>query len=150
MKGIAMNEVERNSRRILVVADSPCPCPALTDEVAGRALGGPADVVVVAPALNSRLRHLVSDVDAAMVRAQERAQLVVQELHDRGVSARGVVGDTSPLMAIDDALAEFPATEIVIATHPTAEPHWLERGLMRKAAARFDLPITELAQTPSV
>jgi hypothetical protein len=148
MKGIAMNELEQHSRRILVVADSPCPCPALADEIAGRARSAPADVVVVAPALNSRLRHLVSDVDAAVVKAQERARRVVEELHDRGVSARGVVGDTSPLMAIDDALVDFPATEIVIAT--SAEPHWLERGLFGKAAARFDLPITELAHMPSV
>jgi hypothetical protein len=45
---------------------------------------------------------------------------------------------------VDDALAGFPATEIVIATHPRADSHWLERGLIPKAAARFDVPITEL------
>jgi hypothetical protein len=139
-----MNELEHASRRILVIANRPCPCPALADEVARRVLATPADVVVVAPALNSRLRHLASDVDAAVVRARERVQLAVAELRDRGVSASGTVGDTDPVMAIDDALAGFPATEIVIATHPRAHSHWLERGLIRKAAARFDVPITEL------
>jgi hypothetical protein len=101
-------------------------------------------VVVVAPALNSRLRHFGSDEDAAVVQAHQRARLAVGELRDRGVSARGTVGDTNPVMAIEDALADFPATEIVIATHPRAESHWLERGLIRKAAARFEVPITEL------
>jgi len=134
---------EDASRRILVIANPPCPCPELADDVARRALARPADVVVVAPALNSRLRHWASDVDAAVVQAHERVELAVSELSDRGVSANGTVGDSDPLMAIDDALADFPATEIVIATHPRAESHWLERGLVRKAAARFEVPITE-------
>jgi len=138
-----MNELEQPSRRILVIANPPCPCPALADEVARRALASPADVVVVAPALNSRLRHMASDVDQAVVQADERVRLAVGELRDRGVSARGTVGDTNPVMAIEDALADFPATEIVIATHPRTESHWLERGLIRKAAARFEAPITE-------
>jgi hypothetical protein len=138
-----MSELQHPSHRILVIADNPCPCPALADEVAGRALPDAADVVVVAPALNSRLRNWTSDVDAAWRLAQERAQLAVDALRARGVSARGKVGDTSPLMAIEDALAEFPASEIVIATHPRTQAHWLERGLIRKATARFDVPITE-------
>ncbi|HEX4719141.1 MAG TPA: hypothetical protein VH300_11460 [Thermoleophilaceae bacterium] len=139
-----MNDVEQPSRRILVIANPPCPCPALADEVARRALASPADVVVVAPALNSRLRHWVSDVDAAVVQADERVRLAVGELRERGVSARGAAGDTDPVMAIEDALADFSATEIVIATHPRADLHWLERGLIRKAAARFELPVTEV------
>jgi GABA permease len=142
-----MHEVEQSSRHILVIANQPCPCPTLADEVARRALASPADVVVVAPALNSRLRHLVSDVDGAVLQARERAQLAVGELRARGVAASGTVGDTDPVMAIEDALADFPATEIVIATFPHTRSHWLERGLMEKAAARFDVPITEFVAT---
>ena len=134
---------EDPTRRILVIANPPCPCPELADEVARRALARSTDVVVVAPALNSRLRHWASDVDAAVVQADERVQLAISELRDRGVSARGTVGDSDPVMAIDDALADFPATEIVIATNARTESHWLERGLVRKAAARFEVPITE-------
>jgi hypothetical protein len=143
-----MIEAQQSSRRILVIANPPCPCPSLADEVARRALASPADVVVVAPALNSRLRHLVSDVDGAVMKARERAGLAVDALHERGVDARGTVGDSNPVMAIEDALADFPATEIVIATHPRTKSHWLERGLMAKAAARFDVPITELVTEP--
>jgi hypothetical protein len=140
-----MNALQHPSHRILVIADNPCPCPALADEVAGRALPDAADVVVVAPALNSRLRSWTSDVDAALAQAGERARLAVEALRERGVSARGSIGDSSPLMAIEDALAEFEATEIVIATHPRTKAHWLERGLIPKATARFGLPVTEFA-----
>ena len=139
-----MSEVEQSSRRILVIANPPCPCPALVDEVARRVLPGPADVVVVAPALNSRLRHLASDVDAAVQQAHERVRAAVDALRERGISARGSIGDTDPVMAIEDALADFAATEIVIATHPRANSHWLERGLISKSAARFEAPVTEV------
>jgi hypothetical protein len=57
-----MNGRERPERRILVIANRTCPCPTLADEVARRASDTPIDVLVVAPALNSRLRHWVSDL----------------------------------------------------------------------------------------
>jgi GABA permease len=133
--------------RILVIANRTCPCPILADEVARRAADGPIDVLVVAPALNSRLRHWVSDVDGAVARARERLDLAVAELRARGISARAEVGDANPVLAIDDALAIFPAEEIVLVTFPPGESNWLERGLVEKARARFDLPITHLVST---
>ena len=132
---------------ILVIANRTCPCPTLVDEVARRANNTPTAVLVVAPALNSRLRHWVSDVDDAVARARERVRFAVAELRERGVSARGEVGDANPLLAITDALADFRASEIVIATHPEGHSNWLERGLIEKATARFDLPITHLVST---
>ena len=131
---------------ILVIANRTCPCPALADEIARRVNDTPAPVLVVAPALNSRLRHWVSDVDGAVAQARDRVGLAVTELRERGVTARGEVGDANPLLAID-ALAGFPASEIVIATHPEGKSHWLERGLIEKATARFDLPITHLVSS---
>jgi GABA permease len=139
-----VNDPEHPERRILVIANRTCPCSALADEIVRRAAGDPTDVLVVAPALNSRLRHLVSDVDEAVAHAREHVGLAVTDLRDRGLSAHGEVGDANPLLAIDDALADFPATEIVIATHPTGQSHWLERGLIEKARERFDVPITHI------
>lgn len=139
-----MSNAEQAAPRILVIANRTCPCDALADEVAWRAHDPAAEVLVVAPALNSLLRHLTSDVDAAVVRAQERVDRAVAQLRNRGVQARGQVGDTNPVLAIEDALAIYPATEIVIATHPAGRSHWLERGLIEKAKARFDVPIVHI------
>ena len=133
--------------RILVIANRTCPCPILADEVARRAAAGPIDVLVVAPALNSRLRHWVSDVDGAVARARERLELALGELRARGISARAEVGDANPVVAIDDALATFPAEEIVLVTFPPGESNWLERGLVEKATARFEVPITHLVSS---
>jgi hypothetical protein len=139
-----MDDSQQSERRILVIANRTCPCPTLTDEIADRAHGAPIDVLVVAPALNSRLRHWVSDVDGAVAIAHERVALAVAELRARGISARGEVGDANPLTAIEDALALFPATEIIIATHPPKRSNWLEHGLVDKATAHFDIPIDHL------
>jgi hypothetical protein len=134
-------------RRILVVANRTCPCPTLADEVARRASAVPTEVLVVAPALNSRLRHWVSDVDAAVARAHERLDRAIAALRERGVLARGEIGDANPLLAIADALAGFPADEIVIATLPAGRSNWIERGLVDKSRARFDVPIVHLVTT---
>jgi hypothetical protein len=131
-------------RRILVVANRTCPCPALADEVAARAGDPPVDVLVVAPALNTRLRHWVSDVDPAIAAARERVDRAVANLSERGVAAEGVIGDSDPLLAIEDALADFQATEIVLSTHPPGHSNWLEKDLPTRAAERFNLPVTHL------
>jgi hypothetical protein len=133
--------MNNSEHRILVIANRTCPCDALADEVAWVAHDAPSDVLLVAPALNSRLRHLTSDVDGAVARAQERVDRALAQLRHRGLSVRGHVGDADPLLAIEDALADFEATEIVIATHPAGESHWLERKLIAKARARFEIPI---------
>src|SRR3954469_19935415 len=132
---------------ILVVANRTCPCPMLLDEVARRVSDAPMDVLVVVPALNSRLRHWLSDVDDAIARAHDRLELALGELRTRGVVARGDVGDANPLVAIEDALARFPGSEIVIATLPRGQSNWLERGLIGKARARFDAPVTHLVSS---
>jgi GABA permease len=142
-----MSETNQHPPRILVIANRTCPCPTLVDEIARRVGSADSDVLIVAPALNSRLRHWVSDVDQAIARAHDRVELALAGLRERGISARGEVGDANPLLAIADALANFAATEIVIVTHPPGRSNWLEHRLVETATHRFDLPITHLVST---
>jgi hypothetical protein len=94
-----------------------------------------AEVLVVAPAVNSRLRHWLSDEDAARRRAHDRVALVVDRLEQRGVHAEGRIGDADPLLAIADVLPTFPADEIVIAGAPADSTR-----LVPRARDRFALP----------
>lgn len=139
-----MDAAPQPPRRILVIANRTCPCPALADEVQRRAQETATRVLVVAPALNSRVRHWVSDVDGAVALARGRVMAAVDELRSRGVDADGEVGDANPLLAIDDALAVFPADEIIVVTHPPKHSNWLEHGLIEKATLRFDVPLVHL------
>jgi hypothetical protein len=97
-----------------------------------------ADVLVVAPALNSRLRRWTSDEDGARRRAAARAEAFVERLRSHGVHAEGRVGDGDPVQAIADTLATFPADEIVIAAHRERS-----HRLAARARKRFALPILQ-------
>jgi hypothetical protein len=130
-------------RRILVVANETCAGRPLLDEIAARA-GPNGDVLVVAPALNSRLRHLLADVDKAREQAEVRLRDSIAILARSGIAARGAVGDSDPEQAIEDALAEFDADQIIISTHPPERSNWLEKGVVERAQERFDIPITHV------
>lgn len=99
-----------------------------------------AEVLVVAPALNSWLRHWVSDEDAARTRAEERVAAWLDRFERSGVHAQGRVGDADPLQAIADALPTFPADEIVIAGQSERSTR-LSDELVARARRRFDLPV---------
>jgi hypothetical protein len=135
---------EHSAHRILVIANETVGGRVLIEELIRRAGGREAEILVVAPALNSQLRHWVSDDDQARVAAQGRVQASVARLAETGLAVRGEVGDGEPLQAMEDALRTFGADEIVISTHPVGRSHWLEQGLVQKARERFPVPITHV------
>ena len=130
-------------QRILVVANETCAGRALLDELRSRVSPGD-EVMVVAPALNTRLRHLFADTDKATAAAEERLAESLRALRDAGIDARGAVGDSDPVQAIEDALFEFDATQIVISTHPPDRSNWLEKRVVSRATERFSAPITHV------
>jgi len=99
------------------------------------------EVRVVAPALNSRLRHLCSDTDHAVVAARARLEHALQHLREAGVHAEGVVSDSDPFVAVRDELHFFPAQEIIIATLRPDQSNWLERGLIERTRQAFGVPV---------
>jgi hypothetical protein len=131
-------------RRILVVANETVGGHTLRSMILERSLDVREEVLVVTPALNSPLKHWVSDEDGARAAAQERLDASLGRLADAGVQARGEVGDGDPLQAIEDALRTFGADEIIISTHPEGRSNWLERGVVEKARQRFAVPITHV------
>jgi nucleotide-binding universal stress UspA family protein len=131
-------------RRILVVANETVGGHTLRSMILERSLDFREEVLVVTPALNSPLKHWVSDEDDARAAAQERLDASLAKLADAGVEARGEVGDGDPLQAMEDALRTFGADEIIISTHPEGRSNWLERGVVEKARERFAVPITHV------
>ncbi len=131
-----------DTHRVLVVANETVAGSALRKEIMER--GPQAEVLVVCPALNSRIRHWTSDEDRARGEAQARLDVSVSALTGAGVHVRGQVGDDDPIQAIDDALRSFPADEIVISTHPPGRSNWLEKGVLARATDRYDCPITHV------
>ncbi|MDX6481178.1 MAG: hypothetical protein QOG85_1688 [Gaiellaceae bacterium] len=130
--------------RILVVANETVGGETLREVIAQKAEGYDEEVLVVCPALNTPLKHWVSDEDGARAQAQERLDESLARLHEYGVNARGEIGDGDPLQAIEDALRTFGADEVIISTHPAGRSHWLEKGVVAAARDRFAVPITHV------
>jgi hypothetical protein len=129
--------------RVLVVANETVAGRSLREEILRRA-GAETDVLVVTPALNTRIRHWTSDEDAARAAAQSRLDESLAALEGVGVHARGTIGDDDPIQAIHDALRTFPADEIVLSTHPAGRSNWLEAGVVERARERFGCPIAHV------
>jgi hypothetical protein len=132
-----------DDRRILVIT-SEAVDGDLVDEIGRAAAGYRAEVLVVCPALTSRMQHWASDTDGASSHAGELLDTSLARLRARGLSADGRLGDEDPVQAIDDALRTFAADEIFVCTHRDDRLHWLERGVVTRSRERFGVPITHV------
>jgi hypothetical protein len=108
------------AKKILALVSEPVSGEALRKAVDGERAAG-AEVLVVAPALNSRARFWISDPDPAIERAEEVQEETGEHMDEEGIDAAGDTGESDPLLAIEDALATFPADEIVLS--PTRAGH---------------------------
>ncbi len=98
----------------------------------------PRRVHVVAPALTRPLDWLATAEDDARREAEVRALEIEWTLGD-GVDVGGEAGEADPVQAVEDALRDFPAHEILVAgdaVDPDLEP----------ALARFGLPVTRVSR----
>jgi hypothetical protein len=133
-----------DEHRILVVANETVGGPELLAEIRSRSAGPRPLVLVVCPALNSPLRHWISDEAEARVAAHARLDQCLDTMRAAGLDASGEIGDGDPIQAIEDALRTFRPDELVISTFPVGRSHWLERGVVDQARARFALPVTHV------
>ena len=128
--------------RVLVIANETVDGGELRETLRGH---GATEVRVVAPALSSRVRFWVSDIDPARRRAAARLILSLPGLGGDGIEVVGSIGDSEPLQAIADGLRVFAADEIVLVTHNEDEAHWVEHDLVSHAHSRFPgFPIVHL------
>jgi hypothetical protein len=128
-------------KKIIVLAAEPISGAVLQSAV-GEEVADDAEVLVVAPALNSRLRFLMSDPDRAIERAQDVADESAERMDEADIDAAGETGEADPLQALQDAFATFDADEIVLCTHRGGERNWLEEGVVDRARERFpDQPV---------
>jgi len=124
------------AKKIIALASEPISADVLRAAV-GREVAENAEVLVIAPALNSKLRFWVSDPDPAINRAQGVADESAERLDDEQIDAVGETGDSDPLQALQDALATFDAESIVLCTHPSGDRNWLEDGIVDDVRERF-------------
>ena len=129
---------------MLVVTTIPVEGAILRDRIREHA-GQDAVVRIVAPASDlSPLQWLATDEDEAREEAAEIAEEAERAVEPEAQAVQTEVGDPDPVQAIEDALRQFPADEVLVVTRPGDEAGWLEEDAAEEASERFGVPVTHL------
>jgi nucleotide-binding universal stress UspA family protein len=133
-----------SAKRLLVVATAPVEDAVLRARVREHA-GPNAEVRVVAPASDlSPLEWLATDEDEARGEAADIARSAERAVQSEAGRVETEVGDSDPVQAIEDALRQFPADEVIVVTRADDEAGWLEKDSAAAASERFGVPVTHL------
>ena len=122
--------------KLLVVAPHAVDASAVRSALPGVDLEG-AEVLVVSPAVQqSGVRFWMSDSDEAIASAEEAADATASALSPDAGSVRATTGESEPLLAIQDALATFPADRVLVFGGE------LGADEIADAERRFEVPIS--------
>jgi nucleotide-binding universal stress UspA family protein len=147
-------ESSEATARVLVVANKTAATPALIEAVRERARRGPATFTLLVPNAAHGLHAVVDPEDQAESEAQQIVELAVPLLEDAaGAPVEGIVGDPTPMNAIQDAINLRGFDEVIISTLPARVSKWLKLDLPSKVGG-LGLPVTTVtardrAQVPS-
>jgi hypothetical protein len=132
--------------RLLVLATDPIDADDVRSALPDDDLEG-AEVLVVSPAVNeSPVAFWVSDADEAIADAGSAAEQTAEQLRERGAQARATTGDSEPLVALQDALATYPADRVVVFVRDEDRARYREEDVLGEAQERFGVPVTEIAR----
>ena len=79
--------------------------------------------------------------DTARSAARVRLELTLERLHEMGIEARGEVMDPDPYLALQDAMREWGADEIIISTYMYPRSGVLRRDLVERIEKWSGLPV---------
>jgi hypothetical protein len=127
---------------VLVVTSEPIGAQQLRDVLGSDLDPASTEVMVIAPALQrSPLKFWLTDVDAAIERADAVRLQTLARLEDEGVSAASDTGESDPMQAIEDTLRTFDADRIVLFAHPEGDERYREDIDPEEVESRFGLPL---------
>jgi hypothetical protein len=118
---------------VLVVAHRTAATPRLLDAVRSRARGSPClfTLLVPRPYWDPDTEETAATLELALPLLDEAC----------GGQVEGVIGDTDPLVAVQQALEDGDFDEIIISTLPARVSAWLHRDLPHRVE-KLGLPVT--------
>jgi hypothetical protein len=137
--------VDRATARVLLVVAQAARGEELRRLLGSLSRGRRLELCLLAPAYaSSGLEYVASDVNPGIERALERLERSLAEMRcEQVIVARGEVGESDPMLAIDSALVTFAAEEIVLVPSPDRD-QWAEKELFERVRERFELPVSEI------
>ena len=134
--------------RVLVVAHKTAATPALLDAVRERVARGPCAFTLLVPNAAHGLHAVMDAEDQNSSEAEQVLELAIPLLEEAaGGHVEGMVGDPSPMNAIQDAINIQGFDEVIISTLPTRISHWLKLDLPSKVTG-MGLPVTTVTAKP--
>jgi hypothetical protein len=133
--------------RYLVVANQTLGGEPLFARIRELARAGPSAFYVVVPATPPK-DHVWTEDEAATI-AASRLNSALERMAALGLEADGVVGDGSPMLAIEDAIREQgPFEAIVLSTLPPRLSRWLKLDLPHRVESSFGLRVIHVIGDP--
>jgi hypothetical protein len=132
--------------RLLVLTTDPVDAADVRAALGDEDVEG-SEVLVVSPAVNeSALAFWVSDSDEAIADAESVARRTADALARRGAQVGVTTGESEPLVALQDALATFPADRILVFVRDGDAARYREDDVVGEAERRFGVPVTEVVR----
>ena len=130
--------------KVLVIAHQTAATGPLIEAIRERAQRGPARFHLVVP----RQPHGLEKVLNPHETGEEAARTVMADALPKlsaaaGQEVTGSIGDSEPLMAIEDAVHLGGYNEVIISTLPLGVSRWLHLDLISKARG-LGLPVTHV------
>jgi hypothetical protein len=119
-------------RRVLIVAVAELDDEAVAAiRAAGEfeRSGNEAEILLLAPATGRAIDRWATDLEAARTEAQRKLVMSAAALGKAGLEARASVGDPDPVLAVEDGLRSFAATEVILATGAAETDSDVERAV---------------------
>jgi len=133
------------AKRLLIAVGESASDPRDLPFGVGELIDAAEEIMVLTPALPSRIDWLASATDKAREQADARLRTVLGHLEELGSEASGAVGADDPLLAFDDAITDFAPDHVLIALRPGDSAGWQEHGLLDRLQERYGLPMTVFA-----
>jgi hypothetical protein len=129
------------TKQILVVANQTLGGTSLRSEIQRRLADDTCKLTLVVPATPPQ-EHATWTEGEAIDIARHRLDAAIKTFSEMGADVEGVVGDASPITAIDDALRVKNYDEIIVSTLPPGLSRWLKQDLPHRVERRYELPVT--------
>ena len=128
--------------KLLVIANRTVDSEEIRDALVHRAAVGPVQITLVAPASGG-----AGSVRARRAATAQRLEGAVQGLREAGVPVEGVVGDSDPMLAVQDAWDPCRFDEVIVATLPTGVSRWMAADLPHRVERFTGARVTHIVAT---